>query len=66
MLEHQNDKKHASDREKLLKKREDKTKQLLSKAKKDLGDVKEEMKEKDKQISGFMKAAEAFDVQTKR
>lgn len=66
MLEHQNDKKHASDREKLLKKREDKTKQLLSKAKKDLADIKEEMKEKDKQISGFMKAAEAFDVQTKR
>lgn len=45
VVEHQKLELKSNDREKVLKKREDKTKQLLVKAKKDLADLKEKDKE---------------------
>ena len=47
-------------------KKDQKTKQLLTKTKKKLEDGEEKIKEQEKTIAGFVKATEAFDVQFKQ
>jgi len=49
-----------------MSKRYEKTKQLLQKRDKDLAERNERVKELEKQVAGFTKVQEAFDVQRRQ